>query len=99
MMDTLKQILGNDADEKIKTALKNLNGISENEKNNSPDIIENGSDYIEQIKNIVGRIGSINDTRSNLLLSLKPYMRKERQKSIDNAVKILNLTRFSGFFK
>lgn len=97
MMDTLRSILGDDADEKIQTVLNNLNGVSK--KKDALQIPENGNDYVEQIKNIVGRMGSANDTRSNLLLSLKPYMRAERQKSIDNAVRILNLTRFSGLFK
>ena len=55
--------------------------------------------YISQIKSIIDEMGSANDPRSNLLLSLRPYMRQTRQKSIDNAVKILNLSRISGLFK
>lgn len=57
-----------------------------------------GLEYAAKIKGIIDEMGSANDPRSNLLMSLRPYMRDTRKKSIDNAVKILNLTRFSGLF-
>ena len=100
-MDTLKGILGDNADEKIQNVLSGLQSGSNSEGGASalPASANSGNDYMEQIKNIVSQMGSANDTRSNLLLSLKPYMRAERRRSIDNAVKILNLTRFSGLFK
>lgn len=55
--------------------------------------------YMMKIKNVIDEMGSANDSRSNLLLSLRPYMRTERQRGIDNAIKILNLTRIAGLFK
>lgn len=61
----------------------------------NPDALE----YIGKLKNIVDDMGKANDSRSNLLLSLKPYMRSERQKSIDNAIRLLNISKFSGLFK
>ena len=111
MMDTLKGLLGDNADEKIQSVLSSLQSGSGGQQSGSND--NSGSDsmmqassssgtqdpYISQIKNLVSQLGGANDSRSNLLLSLKPYMRAERQKSIDSAVKILNLTRISGFFK
>lgn len=60
----------------------------------------NGLQYINQIKNVVDDIASnSNDPRSNLLMSLKPYMRQNRQKSIDSAVRMLSLTKIGGLFK
>ena len=94
MMNTLRQMLGDNADEKIKNALDTLQGGGGGEMMPGDD-----GDYVNQIRNIVGRMSGANDTRSNLLLSLKPYMRAERQQSIDSAVKILNLTRLAGLFK
>lgn len=109
MMNTLKGILGENADEKIQSVLSSLksNQGSSTEQlpeyegvdNTIQDFNSDSNDYISQIKDIVGQMGSANDTRSNLLLSLKPYMRAERKKSIDNAVRILNLTRLAGLFK
>lgn len=105
IMDTLKGLLGDNADEKIQAVLSGLQSNSGGGNSTSESLMQTGNaaggtdDYMSQIKNLVGQIGGANDSRSNLLLSLKPYMRAERQKSIDSAVKILNLTRFSGFFK
>ena len=65
---------------------------------NSNFLTPEGLEYAAKIKGIIDEMGSVNDPRSNLLMSLRPYMRDTRKKSIDNAVKILNLTRFSGLF-
>ncbi len=67
--------------------------------NQSLPLTAEGMEYIGKIKHIIDELGSANDQRSNLLMSLRPYMRDERKRSIDNAVKILNLSRLSGLFK
>lgn len=110
-MDTLKGLLGENADEKIKSVLSSLSqdtnsGDFETPNQNQP-IIRNTSaidttsiESIAQIKNIVENLtNSSNDSRSSLLLSLKPYMRSSRQSSIDTAIKILNISKLSGLFK
>lgn len=107
MVETLKGILGDDAEEKIQSVLSGLQssgsaGEEESTGDSSVPALSkslNGADYLSQIKSLVGQMGNANDSRSNLLLSLKPYMREERKHSIDNAVKILNLTRIAGLFK
>lgn len=71
--------------------------VSAAESNPAP-LSDEGIEFIGKIKNIIDEMGSANDPRSNLLMSLRPYMRETRKKSIDNAVKILNLSRFSGLF-
>lgn len=75
--------------------------VSFSQNNNSGlGILSNeGLEYMSKIKNIIDEMGTANDPRSNLLMSLKPYMRTTRQKSIDNAIKILNLSRLSGILK
>lgn len=77
--------------------------VNENETSPSiginPTNSNDGLQYLSQIKNIVGQMGNANDSRSNLLMSLKPYMREERKKSIDNLVKVLNISKMTGFFK
>lgn len=96
MMETLKGILGDDAEEKVKAVLGGLQSGTDNGSN--VNLGETG-DYLSQIKSLASQMGKANDSRSNLLLSLKPYMRAERRSSIDNAVKILNLTRIAGLLK
>ena len=126
LLNSLRAMLGDNADEKINTVVNLLKdnssdnntiksenpanidtNISEdvintpdNQNNmvNSPQFSGEGLEYLAKIKNIIDDMGNANDPRSNLLMSLRPYMRETRQKSIDNAVKILNLSRFSGLF-
>ena len=55
-----------------------------------------GLEFISQIRSMVNRLSNTNDNRSELLKSLKPFMRANRQQTIDRAVKILNIGRFAG---
>lgn len=120
MMDMLKGILGNDAEEKIKTVMSSL-GVNENNQPQTPSNTDTevgsqiattqpttsmpaiNTDAIAgmmKIKNMFDEMtNGKNDTRSNLLMSLKPYMRSSRQKSIDNAVRIIGLTKLTDLFR
>ncbi|MCR4719370.1 MAG: hypothetical protein K5768_07050 [Firmicutes bacterium] len=55
-----------------------------------------GLEFIGQIKSMVNRMSNTNDTRSDLLRSLRPFMRSERQQAIDKAIRIMNIGRFAG---
>ena len=126
LLNSLKGMLGDNADEKINAVMnvlksekvgenipKNIEDVEQDiqvsdekggfpvgiSSNNNPSISPESLEYIGRIKSIVDEMGHANDPRSNLLLSLRPYMRDTRKRSIDNAVKILNLSRFSGLFK
>ena len=90
MMDTLKDLLGDDAENKIKTVMDMLNGSGKGEDDNSLDLSK-----LQDIGNI---LSNPQDERSRLLLSLKPFMRSSRQKGIDSAVKLLTLSKFSALF-
>ncbi len=117
MLNTLKGLLGDNAEEKIGMVMDALKSNNEKPINVDEDIVFDKSDdsvplgigenntsgdssqYIYQIKNLIGQMSNSNDSRSNLLMSLRPYMRDNRKKSIDNVVKILNLSKISGLFK
>lgn len=90
MMDTLKDLLGDNAEDKIKTVMDMLKGDGKSEDNNSLDLSK-----LQDIGNI---LSNPQDERSRLLLSLKPFMRSSRQKGIDSAIKLLTLSKFSGLF-
>ena len=90
--DTLKNLLGDNADEKISSVMNMLseNTASSNTENNSDsNIISQANGLISQLSHIPG------DDRSNLLMSLKPFMRQSRKDSIDKAVKMLNFAQLS----
>ncbi len=90
-MDTLKNLLGDDAEDKIKNV---MSSFSEGD-GDSGDSAE-----LMRIRDMINNLGkSSNDPRSNLLMSLKPYMRETRQHSIDSAVRLLNLTKLSKLIK
>ncbi|MBP3361695.1 MAG: hypothetical protein J6N52_12615 [Clostridia bacterium] len=116
-MDTIKGLLGDNADEKIKAALSTLSkggdssgGLepAEQSEPSAPrssgglaDVLDEGTlDSLMQIKGIVDNLtNSRNDSRSNLLMSLKPYMRTTRQGSIDTVIRMLNLSKLTGIFR
>lgn len=84
-MDTLKNLLGDGADEKIKNVMSSFSDMNDGD---NADLMQ-----IRDMINNLGRNG--NDPRSNLLMSLRPYMRESRQRSIDSAVKLLNITKLT----
>ncbi len=102
MLDTLKGLLGENADEKLDGIMKIINPDS------SPapiptapaDTNEITPEMLAMIKSLMGKMGNGgDDDRTKLLRSLKPYMGEGRQSTIDSAIKMLNLSQFSELFK
>ena len=108
-MNTLKSLLGDDAEQKIQAVMSSLSSSSENNSSSSEELVptknippvDTGSlEQILKIKEIVNELGnSRSDSRSNLLMSLKPFLRQSRQQSVDSAVRLLNLTKLSNLIK
>lgn len=93
-MDTLKGILGDDAEEKIKNVMSSLSG--EGDSDNPINDLE----YLNELRNIATKIGNPqNDRRSRLLTSLKPYLRENRQHSIDTAINLINVSKIATLLK
>ena len=87
-MEALKGILGDGAENTIRNVMGSLTSAGG----------ENGDG--EDIKQAVEKLASNHsDPRTNLLLSLKPYMSESRRLSIDSAFKLLNFTKISGILK
>lgn len=96
-MDTLKNILGDDAEDKIKNV---LGSFSSSEETQLPSVNTDSLDQLMQLKSVLdGITNNRNDPRANLLMSLKPYMRSGRQRSIDSAVKLLGLSNLTKLFR
>lgn len=97
-MDTLRNILGDNAEDKIKNVMSSLSSSDEETSLSSLD--SDNLDQLMQLKSIMQSMTTNrNDPRTNLLLSLKPYMRGGRQKSIDSAVKLLGLSNLTKLLK
>ena len=96
-LSTADLILGDDAEDKIKTV---MNSLSSGDNTSEGIDSANGLNQIMQIKNIMDSMAvNKNDPRTNLLLSLKPYMREGRKHSIDSAVRLLGLTNVTKMLK
>ena len=77
---------------------------SVNSDNNSENNSENFSNNIDfetilKIKSIMETLNKKDDPRSNLLYSLKPYLRETRQKKLDQYVNLLKITQVTNLFK
>lgn len=107
MTDTLKSLLGDNADEKINGIMQILNnGNNDNpvqggeSQKNDDSLPQITPEMISMAQSVMSRLSaSGDDDRTKLLMSLKPYMRNSRRQSIDTAVKMLNLANMSQFFK
>ena len=82
------------------TTNSNSNSHSHSNHNSSNNNYENNLnidfDTILKIKNMMESFNQIDDNKSNLLYSLKPYLRESRQRKIDQYV---NLFKLSGIVK
>ena len=116
--NTLMNLLGDNAEEKIQAVLNALsdssssNGSNDSLKNESSSADNYQSSHLNGISNAPIDINMLeafakmktildtlerpaDDARTHLLMSLRPYMREERQKGIDSALRVLSLTRLS----
>ena len=86
----------------ISTTELNRAPVVSNEKENYPNNLNpernmaDNMDLMIKIKKIYEKINDHDDPRTNLLLALKPYLNSQRKTHIDNAIKIVNITRLSG---
>ena len=81
----------------------NSNNNNNQNKNNS-----NGSGFdfnnidmntILKMKSAMEKMNNKNDPRSNLLYSLKPYLRQNRQEKLDQYVNLLNFSKIADMLK
>ena len=79
---------------------------NQNENNNNSTSKENSFDFsnidmntIIKMKNIMEKINNKNDPRSNLLASLKPYLRDNKKEKLDQYSNLINFAKIAEIFK
>ena len=77
----------------------NINSNHNSSNNNFENNINLDFDTILKFKKIIESFNQKNDTRSNLLYSLKPYLRESRQKKIDQYANIFKLSGIAKILK
>lgn len=102
LMNQINQMLkNNDVPDELKNIVNNLKNSSNNKDNNSSEdkssSDESGSPELDintilKMKQIMDSMNSNkNDPRTNLLLSLKPYLKESRKEKVDQYVKLFGL--------
>ena len=99
LSETLKGILGDDAENKLGSVMGMLNGLGSAPQSESGGSAPSSSPQAALLSQAQSLIGAANDDRSRLLLSLKPYLNEKRKGTIDSAIKLLNLAQLSSLFK
>ena len=69
--------------------------------NNTTNNSENSIDFetILKIKSIMEALNNKNDPRTNLLYSLKPYLRSSKRSKLDQYANLLKITQVTNLFK
>ena len=106
MSEVIKNLSGmlnsDNIPDNIKDMLNSFSSSSDSSSNNvSNDVSSNSSqdtgidmETLLKISNIVSKMNSSqNDPRSNLLLSLKPYLKESRKNKVEQYVKLLNMSK------
>lgn len=70
-----------------------------NSSNNAFDFSNIDMNTILKMKSIMEKISDKNDPRSNLLHSLKPYLRKGRKEKLDQYANLLNVAKIAELLK
>lgn len=83
--DNFKDIISN-------FSMSNNSSSNSNNSNETDNSFNLDADTMLKIKQIMSSLNSNKpDPRSNLLLSLKPYLKESRKKKIDQYIKLLNM--------
>lgn len=77
----------------------NINSSGENNSSNNFDFSNIDVNTIMKMKSIMEKMNSKDDPRSNLLYSLKPYLRESKKEKLDQYANLLNIAKLSELFK
>ncbi|MCI9063016.1 MAG: hypothetical protein HFJ17_00170 [Clostridia bacterium] len=75
------------------------NSSDNHSSNNNSESSSIDFETILKIKSIMETLNTKDDPRSNLLYSLKPYLRKSKQSKLDQYANLLKITQVTGLFK
>ena len=92
--DNIKEAINN-----FKNSSRNNNTNTNNENTNNSDNPEIDINTILKMKQIIDSMNTNkNDPRSNLLMSLKPYLKESRQKKVDQYIQLFGLSKAFEMF-
>ena len=69
-----------------------------NKKNNNFDFSKIDMNTVMKMTSVINKMNSTNDPRTNLLNSLKPYLREERKGKLDQYANFMNVAKLAELF-
>jgi len=95
MVNNLMNMLGNN---NSNSASNNTNYENNSDNNSSSNFGNIDFDTILKMKSIIDKMNIKDDPRSNLLESLKPYLKESRRNKLDQHVQLMNISRVMEVF-
>ena len=80
-----------------------MNMIKNNNNENSSETGSNSTNNIDmetimKLKSVLDKVNTRDDPRSNLLLSLKPYLKESRKSKVEQYIQLFNMTKVLDIF-
>lgn len=99
MIQNFSSMMNNNNNKQNNFENNNSNNSNAQDSNNSFDFSNIDMNNILKMKSIMDKMNTSNDPRSNLLYSLKPYLREGRKEKIDQYANLLNIAKITELFK
>ena len=102
MIENFSKILNannNTSDNNTNNGEKTSNTYNSNNSNSNFDFSKIDMNTILKMKSALDKMNDKNDPRSNLLYSLKPYLRQNKQEKLDQYVNLLNFSKVADILK
>ena len=107
MMENFSSIMNNNKNDSNGNTNSNINDTTKsntsntnnNNSTNSFDFSNIDMNTIMKMKSVMEKLNSSNDPRSNLLNSLKPYLRNEKKEKLDQYSNLINFAKIAEIMK
>lgn len=104
MMENFSSIMNNNKNDTDSNTNSNINNTTKSNTNNnnsanSFDFSNIDMNTIMKMKSVMEKLNSSNDPRSNLLNSLKPYLRNEKKEKLDQYSNLINFAKIAEIMK
>jgi len=93
------------SEDSINNFLNMLGHTSSSESSHTSDNSSNDSDSsgidmetLLRMKRVMDKMNSKDDPRSNLLMSLKPYLKESRKSKVDQYIQLMNMSKIMDVF-
>ena len=95
----LNQNTNSNNSQNLNNTATNTNNFNNSNTNNNFDFSKIDMNTILKMKSIMEKLNDSNDPRSNLLYSLKPYLREEKKEKLDQYANLLNVAKIADLLK